>query len=226
MCIRSAARRWRPLVRLVVVVAAAAALSLPEGGTSAEAPASELAQAAHRAPEEQRMRGTGSPRQLSAVGDSPLAVEGLIERVEAPYAESRPDTAAGPSRPPVDGDPEPPEPTAAEVAIEAAHNQRGKPYCWGGTGPACFDCSGLTSHAYREAGVELPRTSRAQYARLPRVPLEELRPGDLVFAGAGRVGHVGIYIGEGRMVHAPRSGRHIEVAPVRDNLIGAARPAP
>lgn len=111
-----------------------------------------------------------------------------------------------------------------QVAIRTARAQLGKPYRWAGTGPAGFDCSGLVGFAYRSAGVALPRSSRAQFAGVKRVRLEELRPGDLVFSGGRRVNHVGLYIGDGKMIHSPHSGRRVEVAPLRRNLIGAARP--
>lgn len=112
----------------------------------------------------------------------------------------------------------------AQVAIAAAHQHLGKPYVWGGTGPGGFDCSGLMLTAWRAAGVELPRTSRAQFAALPRVPLNQMRPGDLVFSGYRSVNHVGMYLGDGMMIHAPRSGRRIEISPLHSNVIGAGRP--
>lgn len=113
-------------------------------------------------------------------------------------------------------------PTAAEVAVAVARDQLGKPYRWAATGPSAFDCSGLTSFAWRAAGVELPRTSRAQFASLPRVPPDRLKPGDLVYSP----GHIGMFIGEGQMIHAPLSGRDVEVAPLRQPMTGAVRPAP
>lgn len=117
--------------------------------------------------------------------------------------------------------PEPP-PTAAEVAVATALEQIGKPYRWAATGPSAFDCSGLTSFAWRAAGVEVPRTSRAQFASLPRVSPDELQPGDLIYSP----GHIGMFIGDGQMVHAPLSGRDVEVAPLRQPMHGAVRPAP
>lgn len=109
--------------------------------------------------------------------------------------------------------------TPAEIAVATARKQIGKPYRWGGSGPSSFDCSGLTRFAWAAAGVHLPHGSRAQFGSLPRVPLDELRPGDLVY----RPGHIGIYVGKGKMIHAPQSGRRVEVAPLK-RLIGAARP--
>jgi septal ring factor EnvC (AmiA/AmiB activator) len=114
------------------------------------------------------------------------------------------------------------------LAVRWALTQIGKPYRWGAAGPSAYDCSGLTMRAYQSAGVRLPHSSRAQYSsgrRLQR--LGELRPGDLLFFGRGSrsIHHVGLYIGNGRMVHAPYSGTRVRVSSIaRRNFIGAARP--
>jgi cell wall-associated NlpC family hydrolase len=122
---------------------------------------------------------------------------------------------------------------AALTAINYACGQRGLPYVWGGNGleggDAGFDCSGLTRTSYGAAGVPLPRTSREQYAAGPRVPAgSPLLPGDLVFyATAGRVHHVGLYIGGGNMIDAPDFGQAVKVEPYRrpgDGYVGATRP--
>ncbi len=108
--------------------------------------------------------------------------------------------------------------TAAAAAIEFALAQRGLPYVWGGNGPqrgdAGFDCSGLTTAAYGYAGIDLPRTAHTQYYAGPHVPTgAELEPGDLVFYGVPeRVHHVGLYLGEGRMVNAPSFGKPVSTA--------------
>ncbi len=124
--------------------------------------------------------------------------------------------------------------TAAARAVEFALAQRGLPYVWGGNGPQRgdegFDCSGLTTAAYAHAGVELPRTAHTQYYRGPHVPAgAELLPGDLVFYGVPeRVHHVGLYLGDGMMVNAPRRGKPVQIARVRyagDDYLGATRPA-
>lgn len=113
----------------------------------------------------------------------------------------------------------------ADKAVEFALAQRGKPYVWGGTGKHGFDCSGLVQTAWRKAGVQIPRVSYAQYRQIPkRVPKSELRPGDLLFfRGAG---HVGMYVGDGKYVHAPSSGRTVTVEKLseRTNYVGAVRP--
>jgi cell wall-associated NlpC family hydrolase len=124
--------------------------------------------------------------------------------------------------------------TAAARAIEFALAQRGLPYVWGGDGPLNgedgFDCSGLTTAAYAHAGLALPRTAHTQFYAGPHVPADaELMPGDLVFYGVPeRVHHVGLYLGGGQMVNAPRRGKPVQVAYVRyagDDYLGATRPA-
>ncbi len=104
-----------------------------------------------------------------------------------------------------------PDGSRAQTVINAALAQVGKRYVYGTSGPNTFDCSGLTSYAYRQIGISLPRTSRAQYASAGRkVSVSDIQPGDLVFYYSGP-SHVGIYIGNGKIVHAanPRSGVNV-----------------
>lgn len=125
-------------------------------------------------------------------------------------------------------EPEPePESEAAtgpgEAAVDAARAQIGTPYRYGGNGPGSFDCSGLTSWAWRAAGTALPRTSGAQFADAPSVPRAQARPGDLVAWGSP-VHHVAIYAGDGMMIEAPSSGGHVREVPLRSGYRGFARP--
>ncbi|MCC3768948.1 C40 family peptidase [Streptomyces sp. UNOC14_S4] len=109
-------------------------------------------------------------------------------------------------------------------AIEYAFQQIGKPYVWGAEGPDSFDCSGLTSQAWAHAGGVIPRTSQEQWKSLPRVPLSEIRPGDLVVYFEGAT-HVALYIGNGLVIQAPRPGTAVKVSPIASNpLLGAVRP--
>ncbi len=94
---------------------------------------------------------------------------------------------------------------AGERAVRYAVEQLGKPYEWGAEGPETYDCSGLTSEAWRAAGAEVPRTSQEQWARLERIDLVDLRPGDLVVYFHDAT-HVALYLGDGMVVHAPRPG--------------------
>ncbi|MEV7565207.1 C40 family peptidase [Streptomyces tanashiensis] len=115
---------------------------------------------------------------------------------------------------------------AGAEALRFAVGQIGKPYEWGAEGPEAYDCSGLTQRAWAAAGRELPRTSQEQWATLPRVPLTELRPGDLVVYFPGAT-HVALYLGEGLVVQAPRPGGKVKVSPLAANpLLGAVRPDP
>ena len=102
---------------------------------------------------------------------------------------------------------------AAQVAIDMAMAQRGKPYVWAAGGPRAFDCSGLTQYAFAAAGISLPHSSRMQSQMGRSVSRSELQPGDLVFFYSP-VSHVGIYIGGGQMVHAPTSGDVVKVASI------------
>ncbi|UOY01900.1 C40 family peptidase [Blastococcus sp. PRF04-17] len=108
--------------------------------------------------------------------------------------------------------------SAAQVAVDTALAQQGKPYAWGGTGSGGYDCSGLTFSAYQAAGVALPRTSRAQSTAGVPVAKADLQPGDLVFF-YDPVGHVGMYIGDGLMVHSSTYGTPVAVVPV-DSMEG------
>jgi cell wall-associated NlpC family hydrolase len=113
----------------------------------------------------------------------------------------------------------------AAQAVAFARAQLGKPYAWGATGPSSYDCSGLTQAAWRSAGVSLPRTTYAQIGAGRRVPRGALAPGDLVVFYPG-VTHVGLYIGGGKMIHAPHPGAPVRVAPVDEMpFAGAVRPA-
>ncbi|MEV7421256.1 MULTISPECIES: C40 family peptidase [unclassified Streptomyces] len=113
----------------------------------------------------------------------------------------------------------------ASAAVSFAYGAIGKPYVWGATGPGSFDCSGLTQAAWRSAGVSLPRTTYTQINAGRRVGRDQLAPGDLVFFFSG-VSHVGIYVGGGQMIHAPRPGSAVRLAPIDQMpFAGAARPA-
>jgi peptidoglycan DL-endopeptidase CwlO len=112
----------------------------------------------------------------------------------------------------------------ASAAIAYARSQLGKPYCYAGAGPACFDCSGLTMRAWGAAGVSMPHYSGAQYSMFPHVPLNAMQPGDLVFWGPGGSDHVGLYIGGGQMIAAPHTGDVVKIQAVFGSPVGAARP--
>ena len=111
----------------------------------------------------------------------------------------------------------------AAAAVSYAYSKLGSPYVWGATGPDAFDCSGLVQAAYRSAGISLPRTTYAQIDAGQRVSRSELLPGDLVFFYSG-ITHVGLYIGDGRMIHAPNPSAPVRVAPIDEMpFAGATR---
>lgn len=132
---------------------------------------------------------------------------------------------AAPAGAPSAAPPAPVDGSRAARAVAFAYGAIGKPYVWGATGPGSFDCSGLTQAAWRSAGVSLPRTTYTQINAGQRVSRDQLAPGDLVFFYSG-VTHVGLYIGNGQMIHAPRPGSTVRVAPI-DSMpwAGASRPA-
>ncbi|MFB9250042.1 C40 family peptidase [Sphaerisporangium melleum] len=111
-----------------------------------------------------------------------------------------------------------------------ALTQLGKPYVWAAAGPHAYDCSGLTMRAWQRAGVALPHWTGTQWLSGPRVTADGLRRGDLLFFGRSpldprSIGHVGVYIGGGQMVHAPRTGDVVRIATMwRPNLVGVVRP--
>ncbi|MEU8052350.1 C40 family peptidase [Micromonospora haikouensis] len=96
----------------------------------------------------------------------------------------------------------------AGAAVRYAYGALGKPYVWAADGPNGYDCSGLTSAAWRAAGKSLPHNTRMQWGVVSHISRSELRPGDLVFYNS--LGHVALYVGDGLVIHAPTFGRHVE----------------
>jgi cell wall-associated NlpC family hydrolase len=115
--------------------------------------------------------------------------------------------------------------TLGQRVVKIALREVGTPYRWGGESPTGFDCSGLVRWSYRRIGIDLPHSSYALFGVGRRVSRERMRPGDVLFFSG--LGHVGIYIGRGRMVHAPYSGADVEVIPLAgwygSRLVGARR---
>ncbi|MET7549373.1 NlpC/P60 family protein [Streptomyces sp. NPDC005078] len=109
-------------------------------------------------------------------------------------------------------------------AVAFATAQIGKPYVWGAEGPGSYDCSGLTSQAWAAAGRPIPRTSQEQWRQLPHIAVKDMRPGDLIIYH-GDASHVGMYIGDGAIVHAPRPGRNVTLAGAGSmEILGVVRP--
>jgi cell wall-associated NlpC family hydrolase len=115
----------------------------------------------------------------------------------------------------------PPPPTLGDRAAAIAVQAVGVPYRWGGSSPeAGFDCSGLVYWAYGRLGLDLPHSSYALYGLGRQVPRSRIKRGDLLFFSG--LGHVGVYLGRGRMVHAPQSGKRVEVVELGGPYYGGA----
>ena len=107
---------------------------------------------------------------------------------------------------------------AVATAIAFAEAQLGKPYCWGGQGPACFDCSGLVFAAYAAAGIHIARTTYQWQQDGPQIPLSQIQPGDLLFSAGSdgtptNPGHVVMYLGGGQVIQAPETGEDVQIDP-------------
>ncbi|MFG3116725.1 NlpC/P60 family protein [Streptomyces sp. NPDC048197] len=164
-------------------------------------------------------------QRLNGLGSSTLIYAGQPLRVPAkpdastptrPKATTPSVTAPAPGRQPsTTPTSRPAKPTrSAASAVAYARAQLGKPYVWGGVGPRGFDCSGLVMRAWQAAGVTLPRTTWGQIHAGTATTRSRLVPGDLVLSYGG--GHVGLYIGDGQVIHAPRPGTVVTVAPLPD----------
>ena len=117
------------------------------------------------------------------------------------------------------------------AAIAFAEAQLGKPYCWAGQGPGCFDCSGLVFAAYAAAGIHIGRTTFQWQQDGPQIPLSQLRPGDLLFSAGSdgtpaSPGHVVMYLGSGQVIQAPQTGEDVQIDPVDlATVVAVTRPA-
>jgi cell wall-associated NlpC family hydrolase len=164
------------------------------------------------------------PRRLVAFTVCCLAALVLLVGTATP---ARPVKAIEPVKSPVRFVPpkQKPKPISiASRAVRLARKQLGVPYVWGGASPGGFDCSGLVMWVYGRLGVSLPHNAAALYGVGRPVARRWLRPGDLLFFSG--LGHVGMYIGRGRMIHAPQSGRTVEIQSLamrRGSFVGARR---
>ncbi|TPQ19933.1 C40 family peptidase [Streptomyces sporangiiformans] len=144
------------------------------------------------------------------------------QRARMEAAQEREDTAAGVSDSPATYNG--PASGRAKAALDFAYAQLGKPYEWGATGPNSYDCSGLTGASWRAAGVSLPRTVKQQYDAGRKVAKSDLQPGDIIYWYNDNQ-HNGMYVGNGKAIHAPRTGKNIEIVPL-DSMpfFAASRP--
>jgi peptidoglycan DL-endopeptidase CwlO len=147
----------------------------------------------------------------------------LLSRMRAADRPSAPSPASvGPVAPPPSGGGGGGSGSAA-AAVAYARAQVGKPYCYGGAGPGCYDCSGLTMMAWRQAGVSLPHSSASQFNVGRRISASELQPGDLIFYYSP-ISHVSIYIGGGQRISATHTGDYVRVQSLGSSIVGYARP--
>jgi cell wall-associated NlpC family hydrolase len=128
-----------------------------------------------------------------------------------------PSPSPAPSPPPSSGG------GGATAVVNYAMAQVGKPYCYGGAGPGCFDCSGLTMRAWAQAGVSLPHSSASQYGVGRHLSASELQPGDLIFYYSP-ISHVSVYIGNGQRVSATHTGDYVRVQSIGSSVVGYSRP--
>ena len=146
----------------------------------------------------------------------------LLARMRAADRSSVPSRPSGPVAPPPSGGGGGGGGSASAV-VAYARAQVGKPYCYGGSGPGCFDCSGLTMMAWRQAGISLPHSSASQYNVGRRISAGELQPGDLVFYYSP-ISHVSVYIGNGQRISATHTGDYVRVQSLGSSIVGYARP--
>ena len=147
----------------------------------------------------------------------------LLARMRAADRPAAPSQPSGPVAPPPSGGGGGGGGGSAAAVVAYARAQVGKPYCYGGSGPGCFDCSGLTMMAWQQAGVSLPHSSASQYNVGRRISAGELQPGDLIFYYSP-ISHVSVYIGGGQRISATHTGDYVRVQSLGSSIVGYARP--
>jgi cell wall-associated NlpC family hydrolase len=184
---------------------------------AAEAAARAAARAAAQARAEQRAAAAAESQSDSR---PPVRGEGGGNEAAPPPPQPQPPPPPAPNPPPPPPPPPPPAPPPpsgeASAAVDFAYAQLGEPYVWGAAGPDSWDCSGLTMGAWAAAGVSIPHYTVDQYYATTPVSYSSLRPGDLVFwasepGNPATIFHVGMYVGNDQMIHAPRTGRNVEL---------------
>jgi len=161
----------------------------------------------------------------STSSPAPLQSSQPTAPAPGPGPEPTPEPAPQPEPEPAPVGDVPPPSSKSGIAVNAASGQLGVPYRFAAEAPGeAFDCSGLTKYAWGRAGVYLPHQSSQQYASTPHIPQDQVQPGDLIFYYAP-IGHVGIYIGGGSLIHAPASGDVVKVSKVSwAKVVGVSRP--
>jgi cell wall-associated NlpC family hydrolase len=172
-------------------------------------------QAALQQQQQQAAAARAAAAQRAAVPD-PVAPPAASPGITTPAATAAPAGTPTPAPANLVGG----HPDAATIAMRYL----GVPYVWGGASPSGFDCSGLVMYVFAQLGISLPHYAAAQYGFGTPVPADQLQPGDLVFFDG--LGHVGIYIGGGQMIHAPHTGDVVKISPISEfgsGYVGARR---
>lgn len=182
------------------------------------------------APTTDRPSAAPSPSPTTARPTTPAPAP-TTSRPATPRPTTPPTTKPPTTKPPAPPVTTPPPSSSANAAALAwARTQLGKPYVYGAAGPSSYDCSGLTMRAYQNAGISIPRNSKAQYYSGDYVPVGQMKPGDLFFysnnGSASGIYHVAIYAGNGMRLHAPSPGKTVELVPMwwQNVLPNAVRP--
>ena len=157
--------------------------------------------------------------EVERAADRTRALLARMRAADRPQAPTRPSNPVAPPPPSGGGGGS----GSAAAVVAYARAQVGKPYCYGGAGMSCFDCSGLTMMAWKQAGVSLPHSSSAQYNVGRRVSASELQPGDLIFYYSP-ISHVSVYIGNGQRISATHTGDYVRVQSLGSSIVGYARP--
>ena len=158
--------------------------------------------------------------EVERAADRTRALLARMRAADRPQAPTRPSNPVAPPPPSSGGGGGS---GSAAAAVAYARAQVGKPYCYGGSGLGCFDCSGLTMMAWKQAGISLPHSSAAQYNVGRRISASELQPGDLIFYYSP-ISHVSIYIGGGQRISATHTGDYVRVQSLGSSIVGYARP--
>jgi cell wall-associated NlpC family hydrolase len=159
--------------------------------------------------------------EVERAADKTRALLARMRAADRPSRPSTPSSSSGPVAPPPAGGGAVSGSAAAAVAYARA--QVGKPYCYGGAGSGCFDCSGLTMMAWQQAGVSLPHSSASQINVGRRISASELQPGDLIFYYSP-ISHVSIYVGGGQRISATHTGDYVRVQSLGSSIVGFSRP--
>ncbi|MGA9345425.1 MAG: NlpC/P60 family protein [Nocardioidaceae bacterium] len=228
---KAAAKKARAAAKTAVLLQQNAVVAI---GNQRASLIKELAQAQHISVSlaAQRQSGLEQRRQARLAQERRMQEEARVrhqQRVEhrrqmrerRQHQTPTPTPTPAPAPPPIDPTPPPPNATAAQRAVNFAYNQLGDTYVWGAAGPDSWDCSGLTMGAWAAGGVALPHWSVAQYAATTPIGVDQLKPGDLVFWAddandPSTIFHVGLYIGNGNMIHAPRTGVPVKIESIWD----------